>query len=173
MVGLAELVDEALARHGVEANLDHRRLNWSRWFRCESSFSVLLAPSQPGIFALAQEVIAAEEVSATAGKRMLALFQIAETDDLGMALGRLFLLGNPELERLASGRCFVRYAVVEDPAQRKAAHSALQEWMAVSSDAVSGKDLPSLQGIRPEASWTPHSSNKKDEIAPSPFPSGF
>ena len=45
---------------------------------------------------------------------MLALFQISETDDLGMALGRLFLPGAPEGERLAAGRCFARYAVIED-----------------------------------------------------------
>ena len=46
---------------------------------------------------------------------MLALFQISEANDLGMALGRLFLSGNPARERLASGRCFARYVVVEDP----------------------------------------------------------
>ena len=45
---------------------------------------------------------------------MLALFQISETDDLGMALGRLFLPGSPQRERLAGGRCFARYAVIED-----------------------------------------------------------
>ena len=52
-------------------SLDHRRLQWSKWFRsCESSFSVLLAPCQPGIFALGEEI-----VSGGAGsKRMLALF---------------------------------------------------------------------------------------------------
>ena len=58
---------------------------------------------------------------------MLALFQISETDDLGMALGRLFLPGSPQRERLAAGRCFARYAVIEDATQRHAAYAALQQ----------------------------------------------
>jgi hypothetical protein len=172
MVGLAQLVNESLARHGVETTLDHRRLNWSKWFRCESSFSVLLAPSQPGLFALGEEVIAPGEVSATAGKRMLALFQVTETDDLGMALGRLFLPGSPEQERLASGRCFARYAVVEDPAQRKSAHAAFQQWLAASSDTASGLES---QVFAADAPAPMKSSNKEEaKIAvPAPLPSGF
>ncbi|MCU1297612.1 MAG: hypothetical protein JWO91_1890, partial [Acidobacteriaceae bacterium] len=63
MVDLSELVNESLARHGVQTSLDHRRLQWSKWFRCESSFSVLLAPSKPGIFALGEEIIAAGQVA--------------------------------------------------------------------------------------------------------------
>ncbi len=66
--------------------------------------------SKPGIFALGEEIVA----PATGGKRMLGLFQISETDDLGMALGRMFLPGSPHRERLAAGRCFARYAVIED-----------------------------------------------------------
>ena len=60
---------------------------------------------------------------------MLALFQISETDDLGMALGRLFLPGSPQRERLWAGRCFARYAVIEDESQRHAAYTALQRWL--------------------------------------------
>ena len=87
MEGLTRLVNESLADHGYEPKLDHRRLQWSKWFRCESSFSVLLAPCQPGIFALGEEI-----VSGGAGsKRMLALFHIAETGDISMAMGSLFL----------------------------------------------------------------------------------
>jgi hypothetical protein len=173
MVGLAQLVNESLARYGVETTLDHRRLNWSKWFRCESSFSVLLAPSQPGLFALGEEVIAPGEVSATAGKRMLALFQVTETDDLGMALGRLFLPGSPERERLASGRCFARYAVVEDPAQRKSAHAAFQLWLVASSDTASG--LAESQVFAADAP-APMKSSNKEEVqigVPAPLPSGF
>jgi hypothetical protein len=135
MEGLTHLVTESLARNGYETSLDPRRLQWSKWFCCESSFSVLLAPSKPGVFALGEEIIAPGE---TGGKRMLALFRIAEADDLGMALGRLFLPGNPEREKLAAGHCFVRYAVIEDAAQRQSAHAALQQWMATSSETASG-----------------------------------
>ncbi len=84
----------------------------------------MLMSSKPGVFALGEEIVA----PGAAGKRMLALFQISETDDLGMALGRLFLPGSPERERLAAGRCFARYAVIEDATQRHAAYAALQRW---------------------------------------------
>jgi len=138
MESLTHLVTESLARNGYETSLDHRRLEWSKWFRCESSFTVLLAPSKPGVFALGEEMIALGETAAVGGKRMLALFRIAEAEDLGMALGHLFLPGNPEREKLSAGHCFVRYAVIEDAGQRQSAHSALQQWMATSSEAASG-----------------------------------
>ena len=86
MEGLTHLVAESLARNGVETSLDHRRLQWSKWFRCESSFSVLLAPSKPGVFALGEEIVPPGQTAATSGKRMLGLFRIAEAEDLGMAL---------------------------------------------------------------------------------------
>ncbi|HZR55778.1 MAG TPA: hypothetical protein VFA74_02805 [Terriglobales bacterium] len=150
MVDLAQLVNDSLARHGVETAVDHRRLQWSKWFRCESSFSVLLAPSKPGIFALGEEIIAAGQVAATGGKRMLALFRISESDDLGMALGRLFLPGSPERERLAAKRCYTRYAIIEDETQRKSAYTALQQWMASSSQAFIGDDLQASDGSPPQ-----------------------
>jgi hypothetical protein len=135
MVGLSQLVNESLARHGVKTGLDHRRVQWSKWFRCESSFSVLLAPSKPGIFALGEEIIPSGQIPLGSGKRMLALFRVSETEDIGMALGRLFLPGSPERERFFAGKCFARYAVVEDQAQRRSAHSSLQQWMTSCEDA--------------------------------------
>jgi hypothetical protein len=136
MEGLARLVSDSLARHGVETALDYRRLRWSRWFHCESSVSFVLAPSKAGIFALAEEIIAGREIAVTNGKRTLALIRISEAEDLGMALGRMFLPGSPERDRLLSGRCFARYAAIEDEVQRHSAYSALQQWMASSSDAI-------------------------------------
>lgn len=183
MESIYRLVDDSMARHGViegaaflpdleksreeESSLDHIRLEWSRWFRCESSFSVLLVPAKPGIFALGEEIVrtaseydpqqrveqgfqpcidatnnkkwaSAPEVRNPPGKRMLALFRISETDDLGVALGRMFLPGNPLLRKLNSGRCFARYAVIEDATQRSAAHRVFQRWMEDSGETVSG-----------------------------------
>ena len=131
MEGLARLVDESLARHGYEPKLDHRRLQWSRWFSCESSFSVALAPCQAGIFALGEEIISPGEAG---GKRMLALFHISEATDISIALGSMFLFGSPVRERLESGRCFTRYAVIEDAAERGQAATALQQWMTSSAE---------------------------------------
>jgi len=142
MEGLAHLVAESLVRHGFETTFDHRRLQWSNWFRCEDSFSLVLAPCKPGLFALGEEVAGPGELPVGDGKRMLALFQISEANDLGMALGRLFLSGNPARIRFASGRCFARYVVIEDPVQRRTALTALQRWMASSAEAVTGAAQP-------------------------------
>ncbi len=138
MDGIAHLVSASLARHGFTAQLDHRRLQWSKWFRCESSFSVLLVPSQPGLFALAEQ--ATIRGSAAPGeKRTLTLFRIAETKDLGMALGRLFLPNTPEREVLLRKPCFFRYAIIEDDDQRLTSYQSLQDWMAsASSDSTTG-----------------------------------
>jgi hypothetical protein len=57
MEGLTRLVSESLARHGFDRPLDYRRLRWSRWFRCESHHSLLVVPSQPGVFAVAEEIM--------------------------------------------------------------------------------------------------------------------
>jgi hypothetical protein len=133
MEALADLVSESLARYGIETTVDHNRLQWSKWFRCESSLSSAFVPGKPGLFALGEEVFSPGE-----GKRMLALFRLSEAEDLGMSLGRLFLPGSPEREHLQSGRCFARYAVIEDSSQRQIAHAALQRWMQSSSELASG-----------------------------------
>ena len=95
MEDLTRLVDDSLERHGVRPTVDHRRLQWSRWFRCESSFGLWLIPNQPGLFALGEEVFAPGETAATGGKRMLAIFQISDTRDLAIALGRMFTSNHP------------------------------------------------------------------------------
>jgi hypothetical protein len=137
MEGLERMVSESFTRHGVEPAFDYRRVEWSRWFRCADSFSLVLMSSKPGIFALGEEIVA----PATGGKRMLGLFQVSETDDLGMALGRMFLPGSPQRERLAAGRCFARYAVIEDATQRHAAYAALQRWLSETTSSIPESEL--------------------------------
>ncbi|MGC2551147.1 MAG: hypothetical protein WA437_12845, partial [Candidatus Sulfotelmatobacter sp.] len=56
METLTRLVTDSLARHGFDRPIDPRRLQWSRWFRCDSTHSLLVVPSKPGIFAIAEEV---------------------------------------------------------------------------------------------------------------------
>jgi hypothetical protein len=104
-------------------------MNWSRWFRCESSFELLLVPNQPGVFALAEEVL-----SAPNGRRMLAVFEVNESDDLALSLSRLFALGSPWREKLREGHCFARYAVAPGLADRRAAADALKQWLAAQRD---------------------------------------
>jgi len=133
MEGLARLVNDSLARHGIEPTLDHRRLKWSKWFRCESSFSLVLVPGKPGLYALAEELNAT-----TADKRMLALSRVSAAEDLAVALGQMFQPGTTERYRMQTGRCVARFVVVEDPEQRSFALSALQQWMSEAAGTASG-----------------------------------
>lgn len=137
MEGLTLLVTESLARHGVNT-APSPRLEWSRWVRCESSLSLLLAPGKPGIFAFAEEALTAGEAAAVSGKRLLAVLDVMEANDLGLEMGRLFAPYSPWRERISNGGCFIRYAVVEDPAERHAAHAALEKWLAGSAETASG-----------------------------------
>ena len=57
MEALTRLVADSLARHGFDRPVDPRRLQWSRWSRCDSPHSLLVVPSKPGIFALAEEIM--------------------------------------------------------------------------------------------------------------------
>jgi hypothetical protein len=109
-------------------------LQWSKWFRCETSFNLMLVPQKPGVFAVAEEVLAPGASGAISGRRMLALHQFAAADDLARALGRLFTPASSLYARVTAGRCFLRYAVVEDPAEREAALAALQSWLSASAD---------------------------------------
>ena len=101
-------------------------MNWSRWFRCESSFSLLLVPNQPGIFALAEEIM---EPADGQSRRMLAVFEVQEAEDLARSMSRLFAVGSPWREKLSDARCFVRYAVAPSIADRRAAANALKTWL--------------------------------------------
>ncbi len=190
MEALTRLVADSLARHGFDRPVDPRRLKWSRWFRCDSTHSLLVVPSKPGIFALAEEImdlgpteakpedgslrrpeVAPEAPSsspegaafispgrksgvgsqvgaesrrdgtnsdATASKRMLAVLQFSEDDDMAFTLDRMFTCANPMRTRLASGRCFLRFVVIEDPIQRRNICNALNQWMHSSAEKASG-----------------------------------
>jgi hypothetical protein len=153
MEALTRLVADSLARHGLDRPIDPRRLQWSRWFRCDSPHSLLTVPSKPGIFALAEEIMdlgaphvgtdafvrPAEQSSSPAEpKRMLAVLQFSEDDDMAFTLDRMFTRINPMRERLASGRCFLRFVVLQDQEQRRSICSALNQWMRNSAEKASG-----------------------------------
>src|SRR5271163_3338386 len=191
MEALTRLVSDSLARHGFDRPVDPRRLQWSRWFRCDSPHSLLVVPSKPGIFALAEEIMDLGSTTAaptedgllrrresvfeapdsssegagfispgrksgvgsqlgtesrrdgtnsdaTASKRMLAVLQFSEDDDMAFTLDRMFTRINPLRERLASGRCFLRFVVIEDESQRRNICNALNQWMRSSAEKASG-----------------------------------
>jgi hypothetical protein len=175
MEGLTRLVAESLARHGFDRPVDYRRLNWSRWFPCESPRSLLFVPSKPGVFAIAEEIMdipartaadalarpperSSEEVlwdrvsdpvrpskarldldgSATPARRMLAVLQFGEAEDIAFVLDRTLTRQNPLRDRMASGRCFVRFVVIEDATQRRSICTALNQWIASSTEKATG-----------------------------------
>ena len=169
------------------------RLRWSRWCRCESSFSLLLVPSRPGIFAVAEEILA----PGSAGKRLLGLLLFSESADLARDLSRLFTSASPIQERIAGGRCFVRYALVDDAEERRTAASALKEWLVESAELASGipqdpvNELPAEVAQSQPAAATSATMNttssvnttdssprsvaqpRPDVPKPAPFPAGF
>ena len=109
-------------------------MNWSRWFHCESSFGLLLVPSQPGVFALAEEIA---QPAGPASRRMLAVFEVAEADDLSRAMSRLFAVGSPVREKLLHARCYIRYAIAPGIADRRAAAAALKNWLNAKQEVAS------------------------------------
>jgi hypothetical protein len=176
MESLTRLVTDSLARHGFDRPIDPRRLQWSRWFRCDSPHSLLVVPSKPGIFAIAEEIGASvarapspamESTTFISGqeslggaalkgcdlppqtdpalaaetaisKRMLAVIQFSEDDDMAFTLDRMFTRINPMRTRLSSGRCFLRFVIIEDQDQRRSICSALNQWMLSSAEKASG-----------------------------------
>ena len=185
MEAIARMVADSLARHGFDAPVDHRRLEWSRWFRCESSFSLLLVPSAAGLYALGEEIVAPGEVPAAAGKRMLAVFQVSQAEDLCVTLSRLFAPKSPLAERLSSGRCFVRFAQVADADQRHGACESLRHWLTSSAEVATGvtrdsgaaRDFATQSDVTsaPAAKQTESQESSLDapQSEPPPLPAGF
>jgi hypothetical protein len=130
---------EDVARVAVPADSIPERqmpLAWSPWSRLQSSFSLALTPREPGVFALAEQVLADGENAGPGNRRMLALFQVSAADDVAYALDRLF--ASPLRERLEAGQCFVRYALIADRARRDAVAAALRNWLTASAEAATG-----------------------------------
>jgi len=191
METLTRLVTESLVRHGFDRPVDYRRLQWSRWFRCESHRSLLHVPSKPGVFALAEEItdfgIAKTHIATAASavppkpalslsngqseaepitnreghveersfsaassgneekgasapepRRMLAVTQFFEDDDMAFVLDRMLTWKNPMRARLTSGQYFIRYVVLKDESQRRSICAALNQWIANSTEKATG-----------------------------------
>jgi hypothetical protein len=137
-------------------------MNWSRWFHCESSFGLLLVPSQPGVFALAEEVV--QSVGAQS-RRMLAVFEVAEADDLSRALSRLFAAGSPWREKMVEAKVYVRYAIAPSIADRRTAAAALKNWLSAQREVAS-----QIFESRPSAAAEQKPFEQKPAVAAEPKP---
>jgi hypothetical protein len=127
----------------LAADKSDDKLQWSAWSRCESSFSLLLVPHKPGVYALAEEVMD----SGTHGRRMLAMFAVTASDDLARSISQLFMPSHPLCSRMGQCRCFVRYAEISDPAARQETALALERWLLQASDRAAELAPPSLQPV--------------------------
>src|SRR5713101_5559949 len=252
MEALTRMVADSLARHGLDRPIDPRRLQWSRWFRCDSTHSLLVVPSKPGIFALAEEVmnlapsnghnnhaetsgsnhvetagsnhvetagsnhvetaaLGCPERSSASGifpvgilggtgggtgilggaalqrcdslppkdpalaaevpvRRMLAIPQFSEDDDMAFVLDRMFTRINPMRDRLALGSCFLRFVVIEDQAQRRSICTALNQWMLTSAEKASG--LPPDFSSSLEMASVARTCPEREPKGPSPASAG-
>ena len=152
-------------------------LNWSRWFRSESSFGLLLVPAQPGVFALAEEIV---QPAGPYTRRMLAVFEVEEATDLSRALSQLFATSGRWRQRLADGRCYLRYAVAANAEERCGARAALKNWM--NSQRDSGPRLFNQPAepvrVAAENEPAPVGEHARDRVAKAQgyekvFPAGF
>jgi hypothetical protein len=71
-------------------------------------------------------------------RRMLAVTQFFEDDDMAFVLDRMLSTQNPMRARLVSGRYFVRFVVIEDPTQRHSICSALNQWIVSATEKATG-----------------------------------
>jgi hypothetical protein len=69
---------------------------------------------------------------------MLAVAKFFEDDDMAFVLDRMLSQENPMRPRLASGRYFVRFVVIEDPFQRRSVCNALNQWIVSSAEKATG-----------------------------------
>jgi hypothetical protein len=80
----------------------------------------------------------ADATTAPALRRMLAVTQFFEDDDMAFVLDRMLSRQNPMQTRLISGRYFVRFVVIEDQAQRRTICNALNQWMVTAAEKAIG-----------------------------------
>jgi hypothetical protein len=80
----------------------------------------------------------AESRTPDAAKRMLAVSQFFESDDMAFVLDRMLAGRGPMADRLTSGRYFARFVVIEDASQRRSICNALNQWMISSAETATG-----------------------------------
>ena len=71
-------------------------------------------------------------------RRMLAVTQFFEDDDMAFVLDRMLSRPNSMNARLSSGRYFVRFVVIEDRTQRHNIWNALNQWMVSAAEKATG-----------------------------------
>jgi hypothetical protein len=103
-----------------------------------------------------------------APRRMLAVTQFFEDDDMAFVLDRMLSRRNPMYDRLASGRYFVRFVVVEDPTQRHSICNALNQWMVSSAEKATGigSHFATSLELTPATEYIPQPDDRQQSLFP-------
>jgi hypothetical protein len=128
------------------------------------------ASDRPSIAALAAGAITpeAERPNPEAPRRMLAVTQFFEDDDMAYVLDRMLSQQNPMAARLASGRYFVRFVVIEDQTQRRSICSALNQWMVSAAEKASGigSHFATSLELTPATEYIPQPDDRQQSLFP-------
>jgi hypothetical protein len=103
-------------------------------------------------------------------KRMLAVTQFFEDDDMAFVLDRMLSRQNPMAARLASGRYFVRFVVIEDPTQRRSICSALNQWMVSAAEKATGigAHFATSLELTPATEYNPQADERQQSLFAGP-----
>jgi hypothetical protein len=178
MEGLVRLVAESLGRHGI--TVPPPRIDWSPWITIDPNLC-LTAPCYPGVFVVAEQMVP-HTISANAAPQLVVL-KIGKTEDIGIEMARL-CYHSPLYDRINTGRCVVRFAVVDNDAQRASTFADLlaHSLEITKTDGRFPVDLAAQPialnpGIpaEPALAISAHASapNQPTQFHPAPLPSGF
>ena len=108
----------------------------------------------------------ANNATAPASRRMLAVTQFFEDDDMAFVLDRMLSHQNPMRARLLAGRYFVRYVVIEDAIQRRSICSALNQWMISAAEKATGigSHFASSLELTPATEYDPQSNEGQGNL---------
>jgi hypothetical protein len=120
-----EIVDFDGAHAGTDTGVEERR--FSAAFSEENS-AASAAEKIPGAQSRKPE--------SALTRRMLAVAEFHEADDMAFVLDRMLARPNSMRDRLASGRYFIRFVIIEDVHQRRSVYNALNRWIADQSAAA-------------------------------------
>jgi hypothetical protein len=148
-------------------NVEERRFSAASGDVEERRFSA--ASGSNYVSALAAAGVSPEAGSPTpeaTPRRMLAVTQFFEDDDMAFVLDRMLSRRNPMADRLASGRYFVRFVVVEDPTQRRSICSALNQWMVSSAEKATGigSHFATSLELTPATEYIPQPDDRRQSL---------
>jgi hypothetical protein len=103
-------------------------------------------------------------------RRMLAVTQFFEDDDMAFVLDRMLSRQNPMAARLASGRYFARYVVIEDQTQRRSICNALNQWMVSAAEKATGigSHFATSLELTPATEYVPQANEAQPSLFDAP-----